>query len=277
MRFPQLIALCAALAATSACGPKYGAYNDDTGLRGIQVPKGSLAGTWGEVVEFDTIVPVPILGDREGGGRNTRLVTITWNKTDQKYDETFTRCTNEVFTVENTMTIVRPETLAKIEPCSYRSVPDHAQGAYRSETVVELWGVRDLPDPENTPLPTKDNFKTSPQSDWMWDEDDDGHPGVTIEMRGLIVADLYVCKRSVYVFDGTIVSKDHVMGLIRPSQAESNSVAASVDWIRGEGSSKPNPDPLRTWFDMTRLTDGAGCDDLAQAVSDGRLSMTRPF
>lgn len=261
----------------SACGLQYGTYNSETGLQGVAVAPGSLAGTWGQVVEFDTIVTVPILGDREGGGRTTRLVTVTWNATEQKYEETFRRCTNEVFTVENTRTIVLPDTLAKISPTSYQSAVDHPQGTYQSDAVIELWGVRDLPDPLNTELPTKENFKTPPQSDWMWDQDEDGKPGVTILMRGFLVADLYVCKRSVYAFDGTVVSKDRIQGLIHSSKAESNSVAATVDWLRGQGGAKSNPDPLRTWFDMTRLSDGAGCDELAQALADGKLSLTRPF
>ncbi len=261
----------------AACGPGVGAFNEETGLVGRPVGKGSLAGTWAQSTEFATLVPVPILGDREGGGRSTRLLHRSWNAADEKYDESFVRCTNEVFEVEGTRTIVRDETLLKIQPCLFGSSADHRQGSYLSDPVPDIWGVRDLPDPVETPLPTKDNYQKEPQASWMFDEDEDGYAGVTVYMRGLISAELYVCKRSVYAFDGTIVAEDRVQGLIRSSKAESNSVDASLGWLKGEGQTKPNPDPLRTWFDMVRLKDQATCEDVAAAVEAGKLAVERPF
>lgn len=275
LRWAQLLLplLCA-----TACGPAgTGEVDSETGLVGAPQHEGSLAGTWAQRTVFATIVTIPVLGEREGGGGSTRLVHRTWDAKARRYEETFVRCTNDVAEVEGTRTIVKDETLGKIAPVTYRVSADHGAGEWRSEDVLDIWGVRNLPDPVETPLPTKDNYTQAPQRDWMWDEDDDGNPGVTVLMRGTLGADVYVCKRNVYTFDGTVVSEDRIQGLIRQTKTESHSVASTVTWLAGEGEARPDPDPLRSWFDMVRLPNGATCTDVKAAAADGRLRATRPF
>ncbi len=266
------------LSLSGACGPPgKGEVSAATGLVGLPVGKGSLAGTWAQTVLFSTIVAVPVLGDRDGGGRSTRLVTRRWLPAEERYEESFVRCTNQIFDVEGARTIVLPHTLAKIAPVVHSSQATHGAGGYQSDPVLELWGVRDLPEPFETPLPTPDNYTRPPQSDQMWDEDEDEHPGVTVHMRGTISGELYVVKRSVYTFDGTIVEADRIQGLVASTKAESNSVDSTVSWMKGTGASRPNEDPLESWFEMIRLVPGASCEAVADAVASGRLSSARPF
>src|SRR4051794_21811363 len=42
-------------------------FDDDTGLEGFPTTEGSLAGTWGLVVEFALILQIAIVGDKNGG------------------------------------------------------------------------------------------------------------------------------------------------------------------------------------------------------------------
>lgn len=260
-----------------ACGGGTGVIDEETGLQGRSIEEGALAGTWAQKTNFATIVPIPVLGDRPGGGSSTRLVHRTWIAAEQRYEESFIRCTNDVQEVEGTKTIVKDETLAKIAPGKYGTTAAHGDGTWTATDIMDLWGVRNLPDPVETPLPTPANFKEPPQSDWVWDEDGDEKPGVTIFMRGTLSADVYVIKRNIYSFEGTILDEDHVQGLIRQGKSESNSLESDVSWLAGEGSSRPDADPLNSWFDMIRLPDDAGCDEVKAAVADGRLAATRPF
>jgi hypothetical protein len=265
------------LVLAAGCGPRRGAVDAETGLQGIQVGEGELSGTWAQRTMFATIVSIPVVGKRESGGGSTRLVHRTWNAAEQRYEESFLRCTNDVIETEGARTIVKDETLAAILPAAYTSTADHEAGAWTSDLVLDIWGLRDLPDPLETPLPTPDNFEEAPQRDWVWDEDGDGNPGVTVLMRGTLSADLFVIKRNVYAFEGTVVAEDRIQGLIRQQSSQSNSLRSTVSWLEGEGSADPNPDPLRSWFDMARLPDGAGCDEVKAAVEDGRLQTDRPF
>lgn len=270
------VLLCAVPLCTVGCAPQRGNTNDETGLVGLQMAPGSLSGTWAQYVETHTIVPVPVFGDKPGGGTSTRLVKRRWLPSEHHYVDTFTRCSNDVFPVMDQKTVVSAETLARIVPASYVSTVDEG-GAWVALDTVDLWGVHDLPDDRETPLPTKDNFTAQPDSNWLWDEDDDGRPGVTVFSKGLVEARLGVCKRTVQTFDGTIVEPDRIQGLVRTSKAESNVVDATISWLRTEGSVTPDPDPLASWFDMVRVRDGATCDDVAQALAAGTLRTTRPF
>lgn len=276
MARPCAVAVSAVLL-VSACGPRRGAVSEETGLVGVQQGKGALAGTWGLYVETHTIVPVPVFGDQPGGGTSSRIVVRTWDPKSDQYTDTFTRCTNDVFEVMGQKTIVMDDTLARIPPATYPSTADHTAGSWLAENTVDLWGARDLPDPVETPLPTKDNYQVPPQSDWMWDQDDDGLAGVTVYARGLVEARLQVCKRTVWTFDGTVVADDRIQGLVRMSKAESNVIEATIAWLKTEGGAKPDPDPLTSWFDMVRLPHGAACAEVAAAIADGSLHTARPF
>jgi hypothetical protein len=269
------LAVCLSLAA--GCGPTRGATDPVTNLVGLSTSKGSLAGTWAQVVVTATIVPIPVLGDQPGGGRSTRLVQRVWDAAAGHYTEEFVRCTNDIIDVEGEKTVVPQETIPKIAPVHYASTVDHAQGTYSTETIIDLWGVRNLPDPIETPLPTPDNYQAAPQSDWVWDEDGDGKPGVTIVMGGAVAGKVFVCKRTIYTFSGTVVGKDRVQGLVSTTKLESNSLDSTVSWLKGVGHSTADPDPRKSWFDEVRLKSGATCEDVAAVVSDGTLATNRPF
>lgn len=261
----------------SSCGPRFGEVDAETGLQGIAVRDGALAGTWAQRTNFATLVTIPVVGQRESGGGSTRLVKRTWDSKTRRYSESFIRCSNDVIETEGAKTIVRDETLAKIAPALYGSSAEHEAGFWSSDAIIDTWGVRNLPDMLETPLPTHENYTEAPQRDWVWDEDEDGKPGVTVHMRGTLAADLFVIKRNVYAFDGTVVDEDRIRGVIRQTKSESNSLESTVSWLQGEGTADPHPDALKSWFDMVRLADDAGCDEVKAADADGRLSATQPF
>jgi hypothetical protein len=277
--FPRWpLALAAALLLCPGCAPAPGAFHADTGLTGIALRPGELAGTWAQAVTFATVVTVPVLGEQPGGGRSTRLVNRTWEAAAGEYQERFVRCTNEVFEVAGTQTLTREDVLQRIAPAHYRSAAREAEGFYQAPSIADVWGARNLPDPVQTPLPTKDDYQIPPGSERIWDEDEDGHPGVTIYLRGTLSADLYVVKRSVYTFDGTVVAPDRILGLARQEKNESNAIDSTVSWLKGESGAQPDPDPKKSWFEMVRLPLGAGCAEVAQAVAEGRLQVEeRPF
>ncbi|MEW5847655.1 MAG: hypothetical protein AB2A00_02535 [Myxococcota bacterium] len=252
--------------------------DDDTGLVGVSVPEGSLAGTWGVVIEWATVVTVPILGDRNGGSQGSRIWKRTWDAASKTYQDEFRWCTDDIFEVEGTRSVVSDATLAKLAAVTLTSTANHEQGEYTTNTVIDLWGVRNLPDPVETELPKKDNYQTPPQSDWMWDEDDDGNPGVTVKLTGSISADAYLVSRSVYRLEGTVLSTDHIQGLARSQKTNQHTVKATNSLAEGESKTRPDTsNPKASWFDMVRLGDNATCDDVRAALADGRLATRQPF
>lgn len=280
--FYSAMTLIAVMGAAASCGqvlptPPWVHYDDKTGLVGVPTEEGDLAGTWAVVVEWANISTLPILGDRNSGAQGSRLVNRVWDGSLGKYREDFIWCSDEVFEVEGTRSVFDDATIEGLDRVNYQSNVEHARGSYKTDTVLDLWGVRDLPNGFDTPLPTKDNYQQQPQASWMVDTENDGHPGFTAHLQGGLNADAYNVARSVYVLDGTVLGTDRVRGIARAQASEQHTVAGSTSLVEGEAVQRPDPDPKQSWFDMVRVEATATCADVRAALSDGRLANRRPF
>jgi len=72
-------------------------------------------------------------------------------------------------------------------------------------TFIEVQGAT-LADPTNDPLPT------DPSDPAVTDQDQDGNPGITIKLGGIVSGDLYVVQRQKSELTGIAVSSDRVEG-----------------------------------------------------------------
>ncbi len=197
MKFLPLVALLCV-----GCGyhPK-GALDVTTGLQGIGVDEGSLAGAWVTVAEFDAIVPAGLLGDQPGGFISHFLVTRTWSH--GAYTDTFRRCSRAPFEVGGSRTLVPADTFPKLATFAAGSSADHREGTWKSEDAVELWGLQNLPDPATSDLPKRANYKQSPWSEQVLDEDSDGEAAVTQYSHGSVGGKMFVVERTVFALEGT--------------------------------------------------------------------------
>jgi hypothetical protein len=262
------------LLVSSGCGPAIGVRDEVTGLVGVPVSAGALAGTWGLAVDFETLVTAPVLGEQPARFQETYAVRRTFGEAG--YADELVRCTRTSAAVAGTKMVVPQETFPKLGVERARPSVSHAEGLFAMPDVVELWGLAALPDPASTPLPTHANYAVAPQREWLLDEDGDGQPALTEQSQGSITGTVYAVVRVVWALDGTVLSTDRVQGLARLRANQVNRLEASSALLVGEAVTRE--DASRTsWFDAARLPDGAGCDEVAQAVSDGRLATKRPF
>jgi len=251
--------------------------SDVTGLIPVATAEGSLAGTWGIVIEIATVIQLPIFGARNAGSQGGRLLHRVWDPATRTYSERFKWCTYEVFEVEGTRTILDDDKRERLSEVSFTSRPDHAAGTFVTDPIIVLWGLRNMPDPAETALPNKDNYQQQPQSDWVWDEDQDGKPGVTLHTEGAAVGWGASVSRSIYSLDGTVTGPDSIRGLARFTRGNQSTLEASTSFALRESDSAPDPSPKFSWFDSIRLPDAATCDDVRAAMADGRLATRRPF
>lgn len=247
------------------------------GGAGISTTGHALEGTWGQRVVIASLVPVPFLGEQKSGGIATRLVHRTWDEGTGRFHERFERCSHEFLPLANAQTTVDPATLPKLAAVEYDATLDTDAGVYATEAIVDLWGVHGLPSPTETPLPTGSDYQSEPQASWLSDDDGDGHPGITLHVTGLFTGATYGCRRTVSTLQGQVVSPERVQGLVTVSALNANVVDSTVNALRGTSNGRQDPDPGLSWFDELRLADGATCDDVLAAASDGRLPATRPF
>jgi hypothetical protein len=261
-----------------ACGPEP-VYDDRIDVQAVPTERGALAGTFALQTISNAMVDVPLLGEKEGISLNFRLVTRTWDDAEGFYLQRSLLCGgqhDEVAGIQSTV----PES-------TYRAVPeskteridgDHAEGTYVATGHVQLWAIRDLPDPHETPLPeTLEESETEPHKSRIYDMDGDGHPGYTDYATGLVTGEVYGIKRKWVDLDGVTLGPDHIVGLAE-NRYEGLQLGNNNELLDGKGSSqKPHPDPKENWFEEVRIDEGADCDDVIAAVEDGTLSRLRPF
>jgi hypothetical protein len=270
----------------SSCGPTgpwsrflpKKTYSSDIGIPGVPVAPGELAGTWYGQMEFATIITLPLVGAQNAGANGGRLLTITWDAARETYVVENRWCWDDVFEVQGTQNSFTNEALHALRASRAELHVDGETGHVWMDQVVDLWGVQNLPDPANTPLPNKDSYQNSPQSDWMLDEDSDGHPGVTVHIAGNFNGEGYIVNRSVFAPDGVARSVNDLVGLLKVSVVEQKLLDSTVriaGQTAGDTDQVPDPDPKASWFQMVRGRDGATCDDVLAAK--GNSLGRRPF
>jgi len=122
--------------------------------------------------------------------------------------------------------------------------------------VAWIWGAKDLADPFGDPLPTE----AEPAHEW--DEDADGHPGVTV---GVLVpqGDRYMARRSTWTFRTPAISLDSawVTGTVQPFAVEEHALGASTDALKTVAPIVPR-DKCGALVQMRCVRDSYSCADL---------------
>ncbi len=95
-----------------------------------------------------------------------------------------------------------PEALANAGVSAWAAFDTSATTRLPAHRVVWLWGVRDLADPVQDPLPE------SADSPLVFDQDLDGHPGVTIRVDRPLEGERYMVRRAVWDLAEAAVSAD---------------------------------------------------------------------
>lgn len=254
-------------------------YDEELGIEGVPVDVGAHAGTFALKTRTLTLEEAPVFGEVEGGGTNLRLVVRSYDEEEGLYRQESVLCGGENYEVAGLTQIIPASTWPKVPKSVLEVVElEHATGHYVSTGHLQLWGLRDLPDPFETPLPTSlDEAGAEPHASRIYDMEGDGNPGVTIRVQGLVNGEIYGIQRKTVGLEGVTLGPDKAVGFARLAK-ESLQLGADNDLLNaGGGSSRPFPDPKESWFEEIRLPDGADCDDVVEAEEEGRLSFLGPF
>jgi hypothetical protein len=265
---------------SSGCPWEKENYSSDIGVPGVPLEPGDLAGTWYAQWEFSTLINLPIFGERTAGSNGGRLVKLTYDAGQAAYTMEARFCWNDVFEVAGTSNTITDEQLSHLRPVFATLDSDNEKGEFLTRNILDLWGIRDMPDPENTSLPNKDNYEQEPQSTWIFDEDQDGKLAITTYFSGNVRGEGYYVHRAVFTLDGVAKSKDELIGLVVQQKVEEKMLRSTVN-IAGQSAAdtdqRPDPDPKHSWFQMIRGSDTGTCEDVKAARDNRTLSSRRPF
>jgi len=119
-----------------------------------------------------------------------------------------------------------------------------------------------LEDPIHDPLPT------SPYDERVYDQDEDGHPGMTIPVNALdlVSGDTYVVHRLQYCLEGTVIDENTIIGSIPAWWSEQTVISATDAILMLPYSYDRHPDESLHRFVMVRVDDTWDCARLREAM-----------
>ena len=251
-------------------GVSVGCLMNGQELGEISAPAGlDLSGVWAMVQITSEIVQIPIVGERTRTTATYLRLTIDQSGANLVVLETHcaTSIDDGTIMVQTTIpdaflrSLGVTERAARLELASDVNQPTDAHSS--NPRIVFPWttqalGAR-LKDPESEPLPTDvDDLR-------VFDQDNDGHPGMTVrvEIMGLITGEVYVVQRNRNRLVGTVVSPGFIQGTIE-WETEQVVLGASSSFLESEGQGIPDSDPKRNFFLAKRIGPMLDCADIQQ-------------
>jgi hypothetical protein len=155
------------------------------------------------------------------------------------------------------VTIVYPQTAVDSMPQMQTSVTLNGGvgSSYMTPPIVLLVGW-------TSSMPLTDTIPSDPSDPRVIDEDNDGNPGVTILVTGLINASIYAVDRNIVTLHGTITGADRVDGLNTTSSDQYVLGSSSALVTPGPINSTQDPDPSKSTFVMVRMQGANACSNI---------------
>ncbi len=129
-----------------------------------------------------------------------------------------------------------------------------------TDTVLDVRGAR-LPDPWNTPLPDFEN------TEYVYDQDRDTNPGMTVFVAGVMTGEVYNVQRWWVRYHIKVKDSDRMSGLIDFS-SEETIVGASNKIFLTKIKVIPHHQSDRSYFRAVRLSNESDCNTVIDMSKD---------
>ena len=221
----------------------------------------SLSGIWAKEV-ITSALSDTFLGEEETTTTSILLVNI-------EQDGGSLTLTSEVCAIE--IDSRRGFAQTEIPPAFINSLPavtrsgTYEQGSLTLPWAFEVRGVEFLPgeDPETTPLPTE---ASDPR---VFDQDEDGNPGLTVFVdAGIVSGDIYVIQRGRDTLSGQARSASLLEGTVQWDDEQVILGASNQALMIGQPTTRPNPEEGANRFAMVSLSAGASCTEALEAFQN---------
>jgi len=213
----------------------------------------ALDGSWGQVFVTTTETRVPVLGTIRSVTTALLLMEVTQDQDRVQISRSV--CAIDVDSGTAVVNTTIPAAFVRAIPESRSTVQlveRDAGWALSGWRLTEVVGMT-LDQPSTEILPT------SADDPRVTDADGDGHPGVTVQVRGLVRGEVYVAQRGMSTLSTTEVSETRIDGEVSWS-AEQVVLGASNRMLQGENDARPSTSG--NYFSSRRISDGMGCTEL---------------
>lgn len=218
-----------------------------------------LNGTWVMLQVYPRIAVLPLVGESFQTSYVVQRVDI------QQDEDLLTMTDSYCFTfIEDTSLLATTEIpaafMAALRPDPREATLGDNDGeiTFIQERYIEVRGA--ILDDEII-----DALPIDPDDPRVWDQDEDGFPGMTVNVNllGFIEAQIYVVQRVQYALSGMVTSEDRIEGSIEWSD-EQVVLAATNSLLMADSTGYPDPDLSKHRFVMIRAQEAWTCEWLAE-------------
>jgi hypothetical protein len=217
-----------------------------------------LSGSWGQKMVQTAVTQLPLIGETVSQTKSWMLVDVEQEGREVTWSTEV--CQAQVDGDVDAVQTILPEGFADAIPNPERTgeLTRTDDGEWRLEIDREtmVMGAR-LRNPESENLPD------SPDAPTVVDADDDGHPGVTIRMEGMLGGRLSIVQRARDSYLGTEVTDQRIRGTV-DWMTEREIIESSNPLLGSDLATDPHPEAARSYFEMKRIDADASCKDLME-------------
>jgi hypothetical protein len=221
----------------------------------VEVPV--LSGTWVQLTHQTSISNPAIIGEVTTETRTWSITQVVQNGDEVRMDSTV--CSVDVKTSSRGIRTIIPQGMMEAMSIGSRVGRLQLHGDdYRltfPRTRIVLGA--ELDDPENDALPDDDS---DPR---VYDQDGDGNPGVTVQIRGIVRGEIYLVQRAWSRLLSETVTSNRIEGQIQWHE-ESVILGATNPFLKMQPATRPGYERDQNYFVMQRAPEGVSCRDLQE-------------
>ncbi len=220
---------------------------------GITQPIPELAGTWAEKRVLATIDTLPGIGQVEGASTLVSRLEIEQNGPDLTVKAT--TCSISINSGSTVVETMFPDAFVRsigVRPRTAKLTPEAEGWTLMQPQIAELDGV-------SLDNPNQDVLPTDPNDTHVFDQDQDGRPGVTLRIGGIITGELYLVRRIKHAFRAIVTSNDAISGLVQAQQERSTLGADNAILIANPFESVTDPNAAKSYGRLTRVDAALDC------------------
>lgn len=229
-----------------------------------------LTGRWAKLTRLESLSKVPVLGEISLETEVISLVEFRPNGDDGVLYREKT-CSLRSNTLAGLVKTSYPKALLRVITKPWTPAKVRVEGGQLVLDVpkaYKAYGYHPKTPGQTPPRDVKDGR--------VYDQDRDGHPGITVETSGIVSGELYAALLEWNASEGRMVSPRRIDGQVRWG-TDLAVLGASTGLLENQAPTRPKPDPTAHRYVMKRVPSNATCGQLlarADSVFGDALAMS---
>lgn len=214
----------------------------------------AIEGVWAQKLVYGAINDIPAVG--QTNGTTTTIQRVELQRSGTALTMMTEPCAIEIDDGTTVINTIVPDAFLHSLGVTDRAGHlqfDAGRWQFVQDRKLQLRGVH-LDQPETDALPTE---ASDPR---VWDQDQDGNPGVTVRISGLTDGEVYLVQRDFHSLDG-VVDVDRIDGLVDWS-TEQVVLGSDNPILNMQTQSATDPDASASYFLSTRVEASSDCSSI---------------